>query len=309
MSDSLARSGAENLEQIEQVRQSRQSANAQTRRDRPSAKTFVAVDAEQGLVILEDADSGIAPVQNQGSLSVGAVSEGEAVRSDWDSVDWPQPASQPAQSKSAALASDIDQAQARADADAQSVDDPDAASGSAPPPAPYCSTQCFWYRGSPPAQGSTYQESRGFSWDMSAGPMSKTYAHPIVSIESLGGTWDGGGGAAAENLPCPSPVSFSGNTIYDDFDPAPGIYSNNQGTCAYTVTLLVEAAAPAADPGRWRRICSSAPPLRTDYAVNGDRTVITVWDQATSFENPLAQIGLETGRYSVATRCQELGPP
>ena len=70
------------------------------------------------------------------------------------------------------------------------------------------------------------------SWAMNIGPIQATYDRPIISIRSLGGTWKPY--FDQPDRACPTSPSFSGNSIYHEFDDP---YTDNSGVCDYEITL------------------------------------------------------------------------
>ena len=263
-----------------------------------SPKAFAGYDAPQGAVIAEDHLGGKALIVQQGTLSKGSISVGEEVRSySWAAVDW-KPQDDPTIDKKL-----IKEGLEPEDLDELNPDDPGDGDEDAPISA-YCAVQCFWYRGIPSKQTEATTEDVPFSWDMNAGPMSATYSGNIIAVTSLGGSWlKSNDGRPSE--PCPTDVTFSDNEIFYDFDFP---YSDNQGTCSYTVTIQSEekqfGPPLGTDPKKWRSLCGVAPIRHTIYT-DDESTLITVSDQ----NGTLAILKFEPNQVEFYVRCKEEGPP
>ncbi|MEO0852913.1 MAG: hypothetical protein AAFY15_05350, partial [Cyanobacteria bacterium J06648_11] len=59
------------------------------------------------------------------------------------------------------------------------------------------------------------------------------------------------------------------------------------------------------DPNKWRKICSSNPPITTTVDTNGDRTLIEVFDQS----GLIATLDFLPNQVEFEVKCSEEGPP
>jgi len=304
MDSNLIQAGEIALENADNLRVAQTNAATERRRTGQAQASYVRTDANQGLIEVADNFGGRSLLQEQGSLSNRAIKPGETVRlyqdgrsTGWQAADWKPAASLLAGATAGAGEGEGGGEEAGGGGDGDGGGD-----------LKLCQRQCFWFRGFPseePVFGNQ-PPSEQLDWDMSAGAIAATYPYEIADVVSLGGTWSPN--PALPLLPCPVDVDFAGNSIFYEFDDP---YADNDGVCSYTVSFVGARAGPPpnTDPNKWQAICSDHPPIRFSAVTSGGSTRVVVWDQVSSEESPIAVLGFEAGRYTVAVRCHEEGAP
>lgn len=314
MDENLMGAGEAALEKTEAQRQAKAQLAAERRRNGQTPAKYVRTDANQGLIEVQGADGGRALVSEQGSLSNRAIAPGESVRlyQDEKATGWQKIDCKPIEKRilvPTVLVPKRLVPTVIGDEDGDGEPEPEPVPTPPAPPTPgYCSTQCFWYKGKRQPGPAIAPEPVTLDWDTRNGPISANYDYEIESVASQGGAWKPA--PTLSPLPCPSPVDFSGNSIYHEFDGV-GQYGDNSGVCSYIVSF-VEAPTPLPsnkDKNKWQAVCSSNAPISFDIDTNSSRSRITIWDQITTKDNPLAILDFDPGRFSYLRRCAEEGPP
>ena len=319
----LTQAGQTALDMTEENRLAQAQARAQVRADGLTAKTFTQVDAEQGLVELADPFGGRAFIQNQGSLSTGAIAAGDEVRADWRSADWPLPADGFAEGFGSNRVGSGNGSGSGGGSGGGGGGNGGDGDGDGDPP--YCSSQILCYRGicyedpaenDPPVAGQCsvsysvevdYTFNSAFSNPPSGsgtavainqrGPLSAPYVYQdgsstqIISLDNAIGTI---GLRAFSNCP-PSQV------VIDDWR-----YTRQDGqpdNCGQPPPPLGPPCD--SDPEEWKSLCSSNPPIRYTTDTNSDRTLVIVTDGA----GELARLDFKAGQYQVHVGCKEDGCP